>query len=126
MRLAFFLVFSVPVFAQTISVGIEGGVPLTHVFDATIFGSDNTTQRPYIVGPAIQIHLWRPLYLDAEGSYSRPDYSVKSGVFVKHAVDRWEIPILLKAKFNSQHFVRPFVAAGVSLLHGSDSAIPPS
>lgn len=146
MRLALLLVFTTSVFAQSVEVGIEGGVPITHDFTAQILNPNGVfglcgecgTQRtlPYLIGPAIQIHLWRFLYLDAQGLYSRADYiGVNSYVFVsrafvenidiveKHGINRWEIPILLKLQLHSGHFVRPFVAAGVSLGHNSDTTL---
>jgi hypothetical protein len=132
MRLALLLSLSTPLlFAQSVEVGVEGGIPLTHVFNAfnavSGFYDESATQRtlPYVVGPKIQIHLWRPLYLDAEGLYSRADYiqtTTRPSVFFgqyKEIVDRWELPILLKAQLNSWRIVHPFVSAGVSLQHSS-------
>ena len=124
-----------------------GGVPITHDFRAYSLNPNGTfagcldcsTQRtlPYVVGPAIQILLWRFLYLDAQGLYSRADYiHTSSGLgfsggvsyfFLnqyKMGVDRWEIPILLKLRLASWHFVHPFVAAGVSFQHTEGKDLP--
>ena len=136
-RLAFFLAFSTSLFAQSVEVGVEGGVPLTHVFNAfnavSGFYDESATQRtlPYVVGPKVQIHLWRPLYLDAEGLYSRADYiqtvttwpSVYFGRY-KEIVDRWEIPILLKAQLNSWRVVHPFVSSQVCHYNTAHSNLP--
>src|ERR1700734_2909118 len=84
MRFALFFAFATTAFAQSVEVGVVGGVPLTHDFTAQtlnpsgVFGlcGECGTQRTlrYLVGPAIQIHLWRFLSLDAQGLYSRADY----------------------------------------------------
>lgn len=139
MRFGLFLVFSNLVFAQAVEVGVEGGVPITHVYTAYTlepggaFGKcqECATERtlPYVIGPAIQVHLWRMFYLDAEGLYSRVDYthtssgtSFGSSTFseYKKAVDRWEVPIVLKVQLNSWRVVHPYVAAGVSLEHSQE------
>jgi len=73
-----------------------------------------------VIGPAVQIHFWRMLFLDAKGLYSRVDYTHSGSGGDGHtlvdlkAVDRWEVPILLKAQLNSWHVVHPYVAGGVS------------
>jgi hypothetical protein len=143
MLLAFLLAFSTSVFAQSVEVGFEGGVPLTHVFETATLNPNGAagycgecaTQRtlPYVIGPKVEIHLWRPLYFDAEALYSRADFTHTLSYYLnglnfgqynvfqtKNQVDRWDVPLLLKFKFDSQHLVRPFVAAGVSLQHSND------
>ena len=147
MRFVLFLVWATSVVAQSVEIGVVGGVPITHDFTAYTLnptgapglcgecGSQRTL--PYIIGPAIQIHLWRFLYLDAQGLYSRADYihtrsfrdssggvSFYSVFKYKEGVDRWEIPILLKAQLSSWHSVHPFVAAGVSLQHSQMFLLP--
>ena len=146
MRVALFLALATSVFAQSVEVGVEGGIPITHDFTAQtlnpngVFGlcGECGTQRtlPYLIGPAIQIHLWRFLYLHAQALYGRADYigvhsyvsgsgvSIQSiSIVEKHGIDRWEVPILLKFRLPSRHFVRPFVAAGVSLEHSTDTEL---
>jgi len=146
MRVALFLALATSVFAQLGEVGIEGAVPITHDFTAQtlnpngIFGlcGECGTPRalPYLVGPPIQIHPWRFLYLHAQGLCGRADYmgvhsfvsglgvSVQSiGTVEKHGIDRWEIPILLKFRLPPWHSVSPFVAAGVSLEHCTDTPL---
>jgi len=144
MRPVLLLAFSTSVFAQSVEVGVAGGVPLTHAFTGYTLNPNGAPglcgecgiqhTLPYVVGPKVQIHLWRPLYVDAEALYSRADYTLvtstcNSGCTVafsdlqKHVVDRWEVPILLKMRLSSWHLVRPFVAAGVSLEHSIDSRV---
>lgn len=147
MRFVLFLVWATSAVAQSVETGIVGGVPLTHAFSAYTLNPTGApglcgecgTQRtlPYVIGPAIQIHLWRFLYLDAQGLYSRADYihtrsfrdssggvSFFSVFKYKEGVDRWEVPILLKAQLSSRHLVHPFVAAGVSLQHSQMFLLP--
>jgi hypothetical protein len=149
MRFVLFLVWTTSVVAQSVEIGVVGGVPLTHAFSAHtvnpngVFGKcgECASQRtlPYVVGARVQVHLWRPLYLDGEALFSRADYNhTSSGIIStpgfssiflndqKHAVDRWEVPILLKAQLNSWHSVHPFVAGGVSLQHSQDFLIIPT
>ena len=129
MRLALFLVFSNWVFAQAVEVGIEGGVPVTNVNTAYIIDTTGAfgkcvecadQQQPYVIGPAVQVHLWRLLYLDAQGLYNRVNYTHSGSGNDGHtlidlkAVDRWEVPILLKVQLNSWRVVHPYVAGGVS------------
>ncbi len=144
MRLALLLAFATSVFAQSVEVGVAGGVPLTHAFTGYTLNPNGALglcgecgiqhTLPYVVGPKVQIHLWRPLYFDAEALYSRADYTLVTSVcnagctvafsdLQKHVVDRWEVPILLKMRLSSWHLVRPFVAAGVSLEHSIDSRV---
>ncbi len=88
----------------------------------------SATQRtlPYIVGPAIEVHVHGPFGLMAEALYTRAVYdyrwfvsiSPSSGVASideKHAVSRWEFPILLKCQTRALHIGGAFVTAGVSI-----------
>lgn len=147
MRFVLFLIWATSLVAQPVEIGVAGGVPLTPAFSAhTVnpngaFGKcgECASQRtlPYVVGAKIQVHLWRPLYLDGEALFSLADYNHTSSGRIpnyifnflndeKHAVNRWEVPILLKAQLNSWHSVHPFVAGGVSLQHSRDFPIIPS
>ncbi len=81
---------------------------------------------PYIVGPAIEFHVHGPLGLMAEALYTRAVYDYRWFTFIspssgvesvdeKHAVSRWEFPILLKYQARARHLGRPFVTAGMSI-----------
>ena len=73
--------------AQSIWVGVKGGLPLTQAFNAIenpqpltvtafyqnsegllAFDYDSATQRkiPYTVGPAVEIRLWRHIRVEAD------------------------------------------------------------
>ena len=125
--------------------GVKGGMPLTAAFEAqsidqnpsvSILGKcgECASQRtvPYVVGPAVEIRLQGGFSLSAEALYSRADYNHTSLVDfsvssfrtqvedVKHAVDRWEFPVLLKYTANARHALHPFIAAGVSTQRNRD------
>lgn len=140
MRLALLLAFSTSLFAQSVEIGVVGGVPLTHDFSTyklnltgvlgTCGSCATQLTLPYVVGPAVEIRLWRPLYLDAEALYSRAHYSLNFAFRgdntlegSNHQVDRWEFPVLLKMQMPAWHQVRPFVAAGVSFQYNHDFQI---
>jgi hypothetical protein len=90
--------------AQSIWVGVKGGLPLTQAFNAIenpqpltvtafyqnsegllAFDYDSATQRkiPYTVGPAVEIRLWRHIRVEADGLYSRAVYDYTSVRFDK-------------------------------------------
>src|ERR1035438_8667885 len=86
--------------AQSIWVGVKGGLPLTQAFNAIenpqplavtafyqnsegllAFDYDSATQRkiPYTVGPAVEIRLWRHIRVEADGLYSRAVFRSELG-----------------------------------------------
>jgi Outer membrane protein beta-barrel domain len=127
--------------AQSVYIGVKGGVPLTPAFDAQNvnpsgqFGKcgECATERtlPYVVGPALEMHLRGAFSLGLEALYSRADYNDTRSILFpnfgyidstdqKHLVDRWEIPILLKVAIKPWREVRPFIAGGVSFQYNQD------
>jgi hypothetical protein len=140
-RAALFLFISTSLSAQFVSVGVKGGVPLSPTLDGRMADSTGILGKcgecasgrtlPYVVGPALEVHLNRQWSLSAEALYGRADYDHTSTTFFtpasgsfndeKHTVDRWEFPVLLKFSLKGWHTVNPFVAAGVSLQYDQDS-----
>jgi len=139
--------------AQTISIGIKGGLPLTQAFDAQtnpnvptlsailgqgLFGlpdSSGATERtvPYTIGPAIEVRLAKHIKAEADALYSRAVYDwtdiitfgLSAGTHyygLKNAVDRVQIPVLVKYEFGKAR-ARPFAGAGVSLLYSRDRVV---
>ena len=135
--------------AQTISVGIKGGLPLSQAFQAqqnldiptlSAFllahpanGFESAIQRtvPYTIGPAVEIRLWHQIRAEVDGLYSRAAYDdtsigfdkfISASVFeaLKHTVDQVEIPVLVKYEFGESHKFYPFVGAGGSILYSHD------
>lgn len=152
MRFIISLFFAACASAQVISVGIKGGVPLTQAFVANtdlalagffdlspqncaVCDGQSATQRtiPYIIGPALEIRLFRAFRVDIEGLYSRSIYDFtskystpSSGVHViesKHAISRWEFPLLVKFGGNAWRGVHPFASAGVSVRYDRDYTV---
>ncbi len=110
-------------FPQTFSVGVKGGVPLADAFkvtDTTRYFSD---KAPYVIGPALEVHL--PLGLSAEVDllYRRLEYNSKIEVASPpgpaQVIDArttgqvWELPLLVKYRVPGV-LVRPYLAAGLS------------
>jgi hypothetical protein len=145
MRFAAILLMPTALSAQFISVGVMGGVPLTPAFNANSNGSpppfalgasyEGAQQRtlPYIVGPTVQIHLWRGLFGEADFLYSHGvynyesiEYSPDSGSTLdqqKHAVNTWETSLLAKYRPLRSHRLSPFVAGGVSFRYDNDREV---
>lgn len=148
MRFAIAIFLAASASAQLLSVGLKGGVPLTQALAARTdpalagffsswrlsFICDSATQRtvPYVVGPALEIHLIGPFRLTAEGLYSRVDYDYTSKEFTpssgihfyqaKHAVSQWEFPLLVKYRMRA-HRLYPFVAGGASVRYSRDYTV---
>lgn len=101
-------------FSQSLSVGLKGGVPLFDAFkitDTTRYFSD---KAPYVIGPALELHL--PLGLSAEADLLYRNLEYGSGTQVTNARTTgqvWELPFLVKYRVPGV-LVRPFVSAGLS------------
>ena len=65
-----------PVFAQPVSFGVEGGVPITDAFNTFrgINASYATNTHRYLVGPAFQLHLPLRFTVEADALYKRLGY----------------------------------------------------
>jgi len=96
--------------AQTISFGLDAGIPLNDLASA-LPGQVAATQR-YTVGPAIQVGLTRRFALDVGFLYKRLDLGLRTEG-TRAAVHRWELPLLARYEFSGRR-LRPFVHAGVS------------
>src|SRR3984893_7132216 len=123
MKLTLLLVVlsSAAVFAQPISFGVKGGLPLTDFLD-TVSGSRATvtsvTNR-YIVGPTLELRLPFGLGIEAIALYRHFSYNSTASLIdvlssVRTTSNDWEFPVLLKKRFGGVGPVRPFVDAGVN------------
>ena len=107
--------------AQPISFGLKGGVPLTDFIDTVTSSSGvsgfSQTKR-YIVGPTVELRLPWGFAIELDALYRKFDYQITvTGLspFTSNASGNdWEFPLLLKYRFASHAFVRPYVDAGVS------------
>jgi hypothetical protein len=118
--LVLFLLGSIAVIAQPVSIGVKGGVPFTD-FINTVSAGDvvvrSRTQR-YIVGPTVELRLPAGFGVEFDALYRRFSYGANislanaiTGIDTK--ANAWEFPLLLKKRFSGGP-IRPFVDAGVS------------
>ncbi|HUA58769.1 MAG TPA: outer membrane beta-barrel protein [Verrucomicrobiae bacterium] len=106
--------------AQPISFGVKGGVPLTDFINTvsnSSFNTLSTTQR-YIVGPMVELQLPWGFSIEGDALFRQFNYHALPtlpdiGSFGASTND-WEFPIVLKYRFASHLFVRPYVGLGAS------------
>jgi outer membrane protein with beta-barrel domain len=112
--------------AQTFSVGVKGGVPLTNGFsDFTAHGVDTivrtfSTSKQYIIGPSVEVHFPVGFSVEADALYRPLDLAVNTTVISSQTVTAnsagkasWEFPILAKYRF-AFPVVKPYLEAGPS------------
>ncbi len=124
----FFLSLSgIPVAAQSVSVGVEGGVPIAD----RVFPPDES--RPYIVGPSVEFRLPARFALEAEALYQRvgtsEQFSFISGIdgnltLLRKRADVWQFPLLGKYYFQPRSARgQPYIETGwafrTALVHTS-------
>jgi hypothetical protein len=113
-------------FAQPVTFGVRVGEPLTD-FASTVqsaLGSGNNVslnQRPYILGPTVELRLPAGLGIELDALYRRQNYTetivtanpptTQTTTFTSTSADAWEFPLLLKYKFKIP-LVKPYVDAG--------------
>ncbi len=121
--------------AQTVSLGVVAGVPVTQAFETANFDSGpsdlfrtqiNYTSRAkrYTIGPAVEVSLPFRLALEFDALYKRLDYNFSSkmraasfGTFYQeqhNVVSRWDLPLLLKYRLPGFGSGRPYVSAGLN------------
>jgi len=110
-----------PAFAQPISIGVKGGVPITDAFETfqgnSAFYATNT--KRYLVGPSFQINLPARFSIEIDALYKRLGYqynqSLSTGTVTTRTVaNSWEFPALVRFAITPGP-IRPFVAAGGSV-----------
>ena len=120
--------------AQTVSLAVVAGIPVTEAFDTANFDSGpagflrtqiNYTSRAkrYTVGPTVEVSLPLGLALEFDALYQRLDYNFNSavrnpfGTFHQeqhNIVSRWELPLLLKYRVRRFGSRTPYVSAGLN------------
>lgn len=112
-----------PARGEIFSIGVRGGVPLTDFFDTASRGSLAffSDTKPYVVGPAVELHLPFRLGIGFDALYRRVNY--ESTEIVGGAVtatrttgNSWEFPLLLRWRFSGAP-ITPFVNSGVAFRH---------
>ncbi len=114
--------------AQSVGIGVKGGVPSGDAFKATGFiGGEPfgaNTQR-FTVGPMFEVRLPFGLGIEFDALYKRFDQtggSVHGGTVTKTG-SSWEFPLLGKYRFG-RSFAKPYVEAGISFNHLSGYLLP--
>ncbi len=120
MKLTLLLIFSSgAVFAQPLSFGLKGGLPMTNFID-TVSGSystvDSVTNR-YIVGPTAELRLPFGLGVEIDALYRHFNYHSSTSLVaistLRATGSDWEFPLLLKKRFGVGP-IHPFIDAGVN------------
>jgi hypothetical protein len=124
---------ALPASAQMLSIGAKAGVPLTDAFSTSRSTAASATSynRPYIIGPTVEVHLPLRLSFEADALYRRNGVTLQffgpnpAGGFIqgssKIAVNDWQFPLLGKYELLPGP-VRPFVDAGLVYRHVSSSS----
>ena len=129
--------------SRRVSLGIKGGLLVTDALSTRVSATPNLsafgtcmecgTSRtlPYVAGPALEVRIAGALSATAEVLYSHSDYnhiSINQNTFFtalteeKHAVGRWEAPLLLKYSVKMGR-MNPFISAGASVQYDRDSTV---
>ena len=126
------LAAAVPALAQSFSVGVKAGVPITDAYSATAFsnGNSGTYDGRYLIGPTAEIHFPLNLSLEVDALYRRNGVTAIGEVNGKSTVNDWQFPFLGKYELK-RGVIRPFVDAGLVYRHLSGTALfsfsyPPS
>ncbi len=113
------------VFAQPVSFGVRGGVPLTGAFSDVTMTSGGESERQYsgsneyLIGPMVELHLPLGFSVEADALYHPLDLTeeIDNGTSTfrnSTIVNSWEFPILAKYHFLPFPIVKPYVEAGPS------------
>ncbi len=123
--LAFISLGASSAFAQLVSFGVKGGVPL---IDQTVNSTDQS--RPYIVGPSIEFRLPANFAIEVDALYQRVGTSIQfselaggvsqvdlSSVSLsqRQRANDWTFPVLGKYYFRPHSTWRPYIATGWAL-----------
>ncbi|MEO5926413.1 MAG: outer membrane beta-barrel protein [Bryobacteraceae bacterium] len=110
-------------YAQAVSIGVKGGVPITDAFETTKGNSAAyaTNTKRYIVGPTVQFNLPARFSIEIDALYKRLGYQYDQSltnqtVYAKTVANSWEFPALIKFAILPGP-VTPFVSVGGSVRH---------
>jgi len=100
--------------AQGFSFGLRGGVPVgdsLKILDAGRYSSD---RAPFVVGPAVELHLVGGVSAGADLLYRRIQYSSLSAEGSSRTTGQaWDIPVMGRFRLPGALF-RPFLEAGIT------------
>jgi hypothetical protein len=108
--------------AQPFSFGMKGGVPLTDFINTVENNSSlSAIDHPqrYILGPTVELRLPWGVAVEADVLYRRLNYQTVPGSATAASAslvtsNDWEFPFLLKYRFASHKFVRPYIDGGIA------------
>jgi hypothetical protein len=124
-RMTLLTLLAVPAGAQSISVGVRGGVPLSDAFEA-VPGALSFRNLPHrwTAGPTIEVRLPFSLGVTFDALYSRVEYERVDGTG-RESGGQWDFPLMLRYRAGVGP-VRPFVAGGGSFNAITDVTAPTS
>jgi hypothetical protein len=82
--------------AQTFSVGVKAGVPVTEAYSATYFadGNSGTFQNRYLIGLTAEIRFPLNLSFEVDALYRRNGATAIGNVSGKSTLKDWQFPLL--------------------------------
>jgi hypothetical protein len=124
-RLLLLAVLTTPAWAQGISVGVRGGVPLSDTFEVVTGGlSFRNVPHRWTVGPTIELRLPFSLGVTFDALYSKVEYERTDGLGSETG-KQWDFPLLLRYRAGAGP-IRPFVAGGGNFSKLTDITTPKS
>ena len=109
MRLVAALLVSPALFAQTVSVGVRLGLPVTDLF--SVDSTHETSTQRFTIGPTIEFALWHGIAVGADFLFQSATLGMAGS---STTVRRWELPVTVAYHFRSLP-AHPFVRAGISV-----------
>ena len=125
LRFILLAMLACPAGAQSISVGVRGGVPLSDAFEA-VPGALSFRNLPHrwTAGPTLEVRLPLSLGLTFDALYSRVEYERLDAPGTESG-GQWDFPLMLRYRAGVGP-VRPFVAGGGTFNALTDVSAPTS
>ena len=121
-------IVDLPVVAQTVSIGIKAGVPVTDAFvlnnQASVLNNYTFNTQRYTIGPTFELRLPHDLAFETDALYKHLTYASNPFGFdtfrATTTATSWEFPLLVKRYFLREPF-HPYGDLGVSFRHAGGS-----
>ena len=109
-----FLLLALPLYCQSFSFGIKGGIPLTEALSIGENGGSVAT-RCWALGPTVELGLPANVSIGFDALYRSYSFSYQTSSWIgeNSTTGHWEFPLCLKYRFG-KHLLQPFVEAGVA------------
>lgn len=107
--------------AQSLSVGVLGGVPFTDAVSSVQTGTYSTIYKSsdFVVGPEVQVNLPASLRFEFDALYRPVSYQFSvplTGLAANVSASQWQFPLLVTYRFKTP-VVKPFLEAGLEVDH---------